>query len=217
MPPRWDIYETLVMISASTGASFTVPILESVLTTKRSVCTKRIDFLLAAKQGEEIDFYLNRLHELIERAKEVGIELLVHVAVTRSGHTSPFAGAGVRAVGSSSSLSATTASVSKEVSTEKSLETPADVENSAARSPRQRLSTASIDSHVCHTATRPDIEAFIRRPVEATGGETSVLVCGGKSLVAKVRNSVAALSDERAVHKGTGAQGIHLHVEEYCF
>jgi hypothetical protein len=53
--------------------------------------------------------------------------------------------------------------------------------------------------------------------VEATGGETSVVVCGGKSLVAKVRNCVAALSDERAVHKGTGAQGIHLHVEEYCF
>jgi hypothetical protein len=36
-------------------------------------------------------------------------------------------------------------------------------------------------------------------------------------LVATVRNAVASLSDERAVHKGTGAQGIHLHVEEYCF
>lgn len=50
-----------------------------------------------------------------------------------------------------------------------------------------------------------------------TGGETAVAVCGGKSLVGKTRNSVVKLSDERAVHKGTGAQGVFLHVEEYCF
>jgi len=70
---------------------------------------------------------------------------------------------------------------------------------------------------IIYSYQRPDVAAFIRRPVEITGGETSVAVCGGKSLVATVRNSVASLSDERAVHKGTGAQGIHLHVEEYCF
>jgi hypothetical protein len=64
---------------------------------------------------------------------------------------------------------------------------------------------------------RPEIGQFLRKPIEMTGGETAVTVCGGKSLVAKVRNSVAGLSDERAVHKGTGANGIFLHVEEYCF
>lgn len=62
---------------------------------------------------------------------------------------------------------------------------------------------------------RPNIANFVREPVEASAGETSVVVCGGKSLTSTVRNSVAALSDERAVHKGTGAQGIHLHVEEF--
>jgi NAD(P)H-flavin reductase len=221
LPPRWDIYETLILISASTGASFTLPILESVLTTKKSVCTKRIDFLLAAKQGEEIDFYVHRLHELIARAKDVGIELLVHVAVTRSGaESSPFANEAVKNVGSTPSIAATTGSVSKDISTEKATETSGsvgDIERSGCCSSRKRISLASQDSQVFHTVTRPDIETFIRRPVEATGGETSVVVCGGKSLVAKVRNCVAALSDERAVHKGTGAQGIHLHVEEYCF
>ncbi|OIW32866.1 hypothetical protein CONLIGDRAFT_154650 [Coniochaeta ligniaria NRRL 30616] len=219
VPPRWDIYETLILISASTGASFTLPILESVLSTKKNVCTRRIDFLLTAKQGEEIDFYVSRLHELIDRAKEVGIELLVHIAVTQSGQVSPFSNMNIKTVDSTLSLAATTTgSMSKEMSTEKATETGSgDIEGSAARSPRKRLSAASVDSHVFHTAIRPDVEAFIRQPVEATGGETSVVVCGGKSLVARVRNSVAALSDERAVHKGTGAQGIHLHVEEYCF
>jgi hypothetical protein len=70
---------------------------------------------------------------------------------------------------------------------------------------------------IVYSDGRPDIASFIRKPVEVTGGETSVAVCGGKSLVAKVRNAVASLSDERAVQKGTGAQGIHLHVEEYGF
>lgn len=217
--PRWDIYETLILISASTGASFTLPILESVLSTRKSVCTKRVDFLLAAKQGEEIDFYVTRLQELIEQAKEVGIELFVHIAVTRSGKSSPFADLNPKSVESAPSLAAMTGSASKELSTEQAKETAAgDIESSAAHSPRKRLiSTASVDSRVLHATIRPDVEAFIRRPVEATGGETSVVVCGGKSLVARVRNCVAALSDERAVHKGTGAQGIHLHVEEYCF
>jgi hypothetical protein len=62
---------------------------------------------------------------------------------------------------------------------------------------------------------RVDIPDAIRTIVEECGGETSIVVCGGKELTTCVRNSVASLSDERAVHKGTGAQGIHLHVEEF--
>lgn len=220
-PPRWDIYETLILISASTGASFTLPLLESVITTKQRVCTKRIDFLLAARQGEEIDFYLTRLHELIDKARDVGIELLVHVAVTQNGERSPFDTSHVATVASASSLAVTGRSPGGMAccsATEKISEAlSVDVESASAQSSRKRFSSGSADSHVHHTAVRPDIEAFIRAPVEATGGETSVVVCGGPSLVARVRNCVASLSDERAVHKGTGAQGIHLHVEEYCF
>jgi NAD(P)H-flavin reductase len=204
-PPRWDVYETLVLISASTGTSFTLPILENVLQTKTTHCTKRIDFLLAAKKGDEIDYYVQRLHELIDRAREVGIELKVHIAVTGPATGAlPFAEKG---------------DASSSPPSEKTSAVASDVERSAAQTPTPRLrrSTASADSHVHHGSTRPDIEAYIRAPVEESGGETAVVVCGGKAIVARVRNSVAKLSDERAVHKGTGAQGIFLHVEEYCF
>ncbi|KAK3681756.1 hypothetical protein B0T22DRAFT_414772 [Podospora appendiculata] len=218
VPPRWDIYDTIVLISASTGASFTLPILESVLHTTKTNCTKRIDFLLTARQGEEIDFYVTRLHEFIERAKQVGIDLLVHIAVTRSGS----APAGNRRApniqeAGSSSASSTGSHLDKEME-ETTAEKPAvDIEKATNLSPRKRMSTSSDDSHVHQASVRADVEAFIRGPVEATGGETSVVVCGGPSLVARVRNCVASLSDERAVHKGTGAQGIQLHVEEYSF
>lgn len=223
-PPRWDIFETLVLISASTGASFTLPILESVLQSKSTICTKRIDFLLTARQGEEIGFYLDRLHEAIVRASEQGIELSVHIAVTGNGQLETI----------SSSLSSSASSIASNEKKPQIVERTdvvetrtrttgggccsADIEAlPSASSPRKRLSHASTDSHIHHSATRPDVAGFIRDAVEATGGETGVVVCGGVSLVARTRTSVAKLSDERAVHKGTGAQGIHLHVEEYCF
>ena len=82
---------------------------------------------------------------------------------------------------------------------------------------RGRSSNTGADVRIYYLSARPDIEAFIRLSVEATGRETSVFVCGGPSLVARARNCVAALSDESAVHKGTGAQGTCLFAEEYSF
>lgn len=232
LPPIWDAYDTLVLISASTGASFTLPILESVLMpNQKSLCTRRIDFLLAAKKGDEIDYYVQRLHEMIDRAAEMGVELKVHIAVTQGpppptlvnrSHADDekvLSDPDADAAGSSSSsdvkhgpLMASKTDVGA-VDVEKNAGAARDGGGGHGRPG----SSASSDSHVHHTSARPDIEAFIREPVEAAGGETSVVVCGGKSLTARTRNCVARLSDERAVHKGTGAQGIHLHVEEYCF
>ncbi|KAL2020031.1 hypothetical protein VTK56DRAFT_8934 [Thermocarpiscus australiensis] len=219
-PPRWDIYETVILISASTGASFTLPILESLLQSRATNCVRRIDFLLAAKQGEEIDFYVARLHELLEQAKTIGVELSVHIAVTRG--PSPFKGDSGRAsikvqAAGVSSASSSGSNLGRQMDESIAEKAMTDVEQSAPVMARRRSSNASADSHVFHSSMRPDVEAFIRGPVEATGGETSVVVCGGPSLVASVRNFVASLSDERAVHKGTGAQGIKLYVEEYSF
>lgn len=211
LPPRWDVYDTLVLISASTGASFTLPILESVLSAKeKTMCTRRIDFLLAAKKGDEIDYYVQRLHDMINKAAGVGIELKVHIAVTRGPPLPTLVAAPGdedQRVGASPGSSPSITRVDG---------ASIDVEKQEGKVAR-RGSSASNDSHVRHSTSRPNIEAFVREAVEAAGGETSVVVCGGRSLVARTRNCVARLSDERAVHKGTGAQGIHLHVEEYGF
>lgn len=218
LPPLWDIYETLVLISASTGASFTLPILESVLLSKpKTLCTKRIDFLLAAKRGDEVEYYVQRLHEMIDKASGVGVELRVHVHVTQGPPMATLTNRVERDEdptdeSSSSSRPASRSQPEREIL---SKSTPVDIEKQAAQVGGRADSPASSDSHFHYSSLRPSIEAFIRDPVEATGGETSVVVCGGKSLVAAARNCVAKLSDERAVHKGTGAQGIHLHVEEY--
>lgn len=64
---------------------------------------------------------------------------------------------------------------------------------------------------------RPQTKDIIRRSLEQAMGESGVVVCGPDALVADVKKHVCVLSDERAVHKGTGAQGIYLHTESYSY
>lgn len=64
---------------------------------------------------------------------------------------------------------------------------------------------------------RPKVKRIIRKVLEEAEGESAVVVCGPQGLQDDVRHSVVSLSDERAVHKGTGAQGVYLHVEGFCY
>ena len=62
---------------------------------------------------------------------------------------------------------------------------------------------------------RPDLKSLIWKLLDEANGETGVGVCGPLGLSTAVRTIVATASDTRGVHKGTGAEGIYLHVE--CF
>ncbi|KAJ9223965.1 hypothetical protein DTO027B5_3715 [Paecilomyces variotii] len=74
----------------------------------------------------------------------------------------------------------------------------------------------SIPSHpIPLLSGRPHPRTIIRKVLEQAEGESAVVVCGPRGLADDVRRSVVYLSDERAVHKGTGAQGIYLHVEAF--
>lgn len=64
---------------------------------------------------------------------------------------------------------------------------------------------------------RPQPKSIIRKVLEEAEGESAVVVCGPQGLQDDVRASVVALSDERAVHKGTGAQGVYLHIEGFDY
>ncbi|KAK4955451.1 ferric-chelate reductase Frp1 [Elasticomyces elasticus] len=64
---------------------------------------------------------------------------------------------------------------------------------------------------------RPVPRILIRRSLEQARGESAVVVCGPKGLIRDVRRAVVGLSDERAVCKGTGAQGVWLHCEGFGY
>ncbi|PMD59123.1 uncharacterized protein K444DRAFT_531631 [Hyaloscypha bicolor E] len=238
-PPSWEAYESLILISASTGASFAMPILESILASRTTICTQRIHFLLAVRKRSHIDFYVQRLNTALSHAEARGIELKVEIAITSDASSFVESEESDKSIDDEKHLQPE--HVVENLGEEKIVESKQDkeetmihVDSISASSLTSSRRTAPVVSKCCcdngegpsgiessrqivYSYQRPDIATFIRGPVEATGGETSVAVCGGKSLVATVRNAVASLSDERAVHKGTGAQGIHLHVEEYCF
>lgn len=231
--PTWNTFETLVLISASTGASFTLPILETVLDDPS--CVTRIECLFLVRHKSHIDGYISRIRAAASHSKSSELSLHIVVAVTGK-NADPVceddASMEVKSLSSSSSFDAPTKTMIRPY-VKKLDRSTAGLEKSAVDSQlngsikqEEQIMRISINDGPCvdratkggalqYTLGRPDLASFVQEPVEASAGETSVVVCGGKSLTSTVRNCVAHLSDERAVHKGTGAQGIHLHVEEF--
>lgn len=62
---------------------------------------------------------------------------------------------------------------------------------------------------------RPDVEELMLSLLNGAAGESAIAVCGPSGLTSTVRNTLVRLSDSRAIHKGTGAQGCYLHVESF--
>ena len=79
------------------------------------------------------------------------------------------------------------------------------------------LHTSDVHPSINVLTGRPHPKNLIRKSLEHALGESAVVVCGPQSLIHDVRQNVVILSDERAVHKGTGAQGVYLHVEVYDY
>ncbi|QPC74375.1 hypothetical protein HYE68_005127 [Fusarium pseudograminearum] len=217
VPPQWDIYETLVLIGASTGASFVVPILESVAAAQKSSCTRKVEVVLTARTAQEIEYYVERAEEAGRMVRAKGIAVNIHIAVTGSSDKTE-GPVFVSRLESESSRSSDSDDIQPiKGSTGCCCSSGTDEKACPGDSPCRVEKSISVPELIREYTCRPDIEAMIREPVEQAWGETGVVVCGGREIVARTRNCVSRLSDERAVHKGTGAQGIYLYVEEYSF
>lgn len=72
-----------------------------------------------------------------------------------------------------------------------------------------------VDDKIQVLSGRPNITGIIRKTAELALGEMAVVVCGPPGMVQTTRNAAVKISDDRAVHKGTDAQGIYVHAE--CF
>ncbi|KAI5851207.1 FAD-binding domain-containing protein [Morchella snyderi] len=107
---------------------------------------------------------------------------------------------------------------------------PSDAEKSKAKccccGPREEEGKKDINKNSSATtlclpdevhimAGRPAVKSITQKELERALGETAVVVCGPTGLIDSSRMAVVELSDERAVHKGTGAQGIWFHAEAF--
>lgn len=199
-PPDIYHYESLVLVACSSGASFVVPLVQELV--NRRNCVRNTSLHWIIRSEGHLSWYERELLALVEAARCVQIRLQISVHVTQwsTAAADPTAERGkstdesIRAVDLSSALD----------SSSRHLSSPENGE----------LPTTAASLTVNH-GDRPSVESMIRPVVEDASGETAVVVCGGVSVTAQARTFVAALSDERAVHKGSGAQGIYLFTETY--
>ncbi|OCL09196.1 hypothetical protein AOQ84DRAFT_405106, partial [Glonium stellatum] len=186
-PPAWNTFETVLLISASTGASFTVPILESIL--MYPGCVSQLRFLLLIQQWCHCDAYLKTLEALASQVENFrGISIRIEIAVSKEFPGDP-----------------------KDAEILECSTAPAALGNNG------KTDSPARGNMVRFSFGRASLSEFILEPIEKAFGETMVAVCGGKPLTSDVRNIIAKISDDRAVHKGTGAQDICLFIEEFAF
>ena len=210
-PPDLRHYESVVLVACSSGASFTVPLLHDLM--KNPSCPRKIVLHWIIRSEDHLQWFERDLLHLFETAQPSTCSLQIHFHVTKptQGHGSP-----PQIIRNKSVLGKMPQSDTKSETTSTSSSLDSLGNEQTSLSPildcRDPLPTSTI---VMRYGPRPSVESMIRPAVEAALGETAIVVCGGLSITAQARTFVASLSDERAVHKGTGAQGIFLHTETY--
>ncbi|KAK5121666.1 hypothetical protein LTR85_004838 [Meristemomyces frigidus] len=213
VPPDLLHYESVVLVACASGASFATPLVEDMAS--RQCCVRKVTLHWIIRSEEHFAWYGGSLTDLVERVQ--GSKMCLHVIV----HVTQSARQGSQAVRSISlkEVKDDPPAVSVDLRSDEgsSVSSLAPREDEKTLLPRELRHGQSHErsSLELQYGSRPTVEAMVRGPVEAALGETAVVVCGGLSITAQARTFVASLSDERAVHKGTGAQGIFLFTETY--
>ncbi|USW53068.1 Putative ferric reductase, NAD binding domain, ferric reductase transmembrane component-like protein [Septoria linicola] len=221
-PPDLSSYDTVVLIACSTGATFILPILQDLL--QKETCIRNITLHWIIREEEHFAWVEQDLQEAVKQTTEGGklrLKVVVHVTGS-SALPSAVVASNPPTLISDKKPTATTrvethrkpASSFEESSSLDSIPSASTSEHSPLTTKAPPSSSSSSSMSITH-GTRPSIPSLILPSVAAAWGESGIIVCGGPSITAETRTYVAKLSDERAVHKGTGAQGIYLFSETY--
>lgn len=222
--PPLDIVErsdSLILMATSTGASFIVPILQHAVRHANSI--HRIRFNWVVRDVSQLEWFSEDIVTAAERASANGVDVSIQAFITtrdvKVNHVD----------NASSSISSTLDIIEVEnmntdkehslfITKQKSIMTSEKNVKMIRVNPHHRVSPLSSQVYfdIRIIAGRPmSLDDLIRPTVEESDGETAIIACGSVSFMAELRNYTAVLSDERAVHKGTGAQGIYLFTETY--
>jgi NAD(P)H-flavin reductase len=216
IPPDVLHYETVVLIACASGASFIVPLLEDLLT-KRG-CVQRVQLHWIVRSRTYIAWFDKDLRDIAAAAHSASMQLHISIHITQSSESDSDSDSSSPRSSSQANSPDLTIEESAESSRSASLNhvfTEKDEKSNLAPAAYEKEHSSQRPATTVHFGSRPTVESMIRPPVEAAMGETAVVTCGGAEITAQARTFVASLSDERAVHKGTSAQGIYLFTETY--
>ena len=236
-------FDTVLMISGSTGITFTLSNLLSLAHRVQSsrLPLRRIEFVWVVKQVCWTSWVTEELTSAVQDLKAKGIEVKVTIHATcddsftglldknaKSGCACdlslgpccceaeiqadpPLEGKGLQ--DSSDDITELKSRGSLSIRKEKEVTTT----TTALGKTSSTFSNLEILPFAAFVSGRPDMLDIVWNLAEQAEGEMAVLACGPLGLSTGIRNCVARVSDERAVHRGTGAEGIYLHVESFCW
>jgi ferric-chelate reductase len=225
-------FDTVLLVSGSTGTTFTLPILLDIAARvkKERLPVKRIIFLWIVKNTRWINWISNELTSAAAALRDAGIELSIQIHVTCDDNFTTgdeLQGPECDCACDKSAGPCCCVAVEgdadniREIVDEKG--NPVSDKNTQVNVQSRSQSSSSLKSGTklrilpCANfrSGRPDFYELLWDLLESAEGETGVACCGPLGLNSDVRRTVVRCSDERAVHKGTGAQGVYLHAE--CF
>ncbi len=220
VPPSIDRLESLILLASGNGSSFTVPIFQQALASASHL--RQIRFIWIVRHPDQLDWFKAQLLSACRNAQHRDVSVSMHVFITGAGESRPLSPAEDNALLRSYNEMAP---IEKAFSTEKSrsiqgansVQTMSD--EGQDKEIGEAVARSSFDSADVPALRigygRPELDPLIRPVVENACGETGIFACGNNRFMGSIRNYVARLSDERAVHKGTGAQGLYLFCETY--
>jgi len=217
IPPDILHYETVILIACASGASFIIPLLEN-LVAKRG-CVQRVHLHWIIRSQAYIAWFDEELRAIAATAHSASMQLHMSIHITQysESDSEPDSSPPQSSSQANSPELTTEASAASSRSTSLNIAFPEKDEKSniAPAAYEKEYMSNQRPATTVRFGSRPTVESMIRPSVEAAVGETAVVTCGGAEITAQARTFVARLSDERAVHKGSGAQGIYLFTETY--
>jgi ferric-chelate reductase len=227
-------FDTVVLISGSTGISFTLPQFLDIAdrASVQNLPVKRLVFIWIIKNMSWTAWVKAELVSAIEKAKAAGTEVSVQIFVTCDDNLTDGTSEAIekecgcqcdKSIGPCCCTTVSDDESEQQAPTPETSSSQIKTIQESIPKPRAATSTVSekkpstLSTLATFTSGRPSFRPILWELADQAEGEMGIAACGPLGLSTSIRNTVAQISDDRAVHKGTGAQGIYLHVESFCW
>ena len=209
-------FDTVLLVAGSTGVTFTLSILLDLAhrATTQKLPVRRLEFVWMVKSSSCKSWISEDLQAAFEKLESAGIESKIRIFSTcdeqlTDAETDESKACGCdcdKSLGPCCCVSPVDDSDDEDASGE-----PSKGQSTTVTTKEKARECASMESG------RPNFHMMLWDLLDEAHGETGVAVCGPLGLSTALRSTVTSISDQRAVHKGSGAQGVYLHVEGFCW
>ena len=210
-------FDTALLVAGSTGVTFTLSILLDLAhrATVQKLPLRRLEFVWMVKSSTCKSWVSDELQAAFDKLHTAGIETKIRIFTTCDERLTDAETDDQKACGCDCDKSLGPCCCVSPVDDSE------DEDESGSSSKGQKMTTTTTKEKARECASmesgRPNFHDMLWDLLDEAHGETGVAVCGPLGLSTALRSTVTSISDQRAVHKGSGAQGIYLHVEGFCW